>query len=100
MTRDEQLRRLTERWRARNRDRRREREAAGAPREPADPDRTQRAQRAFPFREVTPSEYVARHANAMTGYTYDDYTYPDADLQAWLDEVGRLLRGEPMAPSS
>jgi hypothetical protein len=28
----------------------------------------------------------------MTAFTYDDYTYPDPELQAWIDEVGRLLR--------
>ena len=28
----------------------------------------------------------------MVAFTYDDYTYADAALQAWLDEVGRLLR--------
>jgi hypothetical protein len=41
---------------------------------------------------VTPTDYVARHGADMVGFTYDDYTYADAALQAWLDEVGRLLR--------
>jgi hypothetical protein len=28
----------------------------------------------------------------MTGFTYDDERYADAELDAWLLEVGRLLR--------
>jgi hypothetical protein len=54
--------------------------------------RAARAAAAFPFRRMSPAEYVARHGADMAGYTYDDYAYPDAELQAWLDEVGRLLR--------
>jgi hypothetical protein len=67
-------------------------------REAADPERLERASSLFPYRETTPAEYVREHRSAMTAYTYDDYTYPDAELQAWLDEVGRLLRFQP--PSS
>ncbi len=49
----------------------------------------------FPYRAVTPQAYVASHRSAMTAYTYDDYAYPDPELQGWLDEVGRLLRAGP-----
>jgi hypothetical protein len=28
----------------------------------------------------------------MIGFTYDEARYADADLDAWLLEVGRLLR--------
>jgi hypothetical protein len=28
----------------------------------------------------------------MIGFTYDDERYRDAALQAWIDEVGALLR--------
>jgi hypothetical protein len=28
----------------------------------------------------------------MPGFTYDDTTYADGKLDAWLQEVGRLLR--------
>jgi hypothetical protein len=100
MTRDERLRRLTARWRQRRDDGRLLREAARAPRQPADPDRLDRARRLFPYREMTPAAYVATHGSAMGGYTYDDYAYPDPALQDWLDEVGRLLRDGPMATSS
>lgn len=100
MTRDERLRHLIARWRERSQDRRRSREAAQVPREPADPDRLDRARRLFPYNEMTPAAYVATHGAAMVGYTYDDYEYPDPALQDWLDEVGRLLRTGPMATSS
>ena len=92
MSREQRLDALTDRWRDRRRLDRARREAAGVPRGPADPERVERARRAFPYRDTSPAEYVARHGSAMTAFTYDDYTYPDADLQAWLDEVGRLLR--------
>jgi hypothetical protein len=41
---------------------------------------------------VTPDAYVAAHGDAMPGFTYDEARYADADLDAWLLEVGRLLR--------
>jgi len=28
----------------------------------------------------------------MVGYTYDAYSYADAKLEAWLRELGELLR--------
>jgi hypothetical protein len=89
---------LTNRWRARRALRREADARTGAARETADSERLERARRAFPYLEVSPADYVERHGSAMSAYTYDDFSYPDADLQAWLDEVGRLLRlrgGEP-----
>ena len=61
-------------------------------RPPADPEREALARRAFPFRESSPATYVAEHGADMAGFTYDEVTYTDADLDAWLLEVGRLLR--------
>ncbi|MDQ2934873.1 MAG: hypothetical protein M3R49_07800 [Chloroflexota bacterium] len=46
----------------------------------------------FPFREVAPADYAARYGTAMSGFTYDDYAYEDPELDAWLVELGRLLR--------
>jgi hypothetical protein len=82
----ERLDELTDRWRARHDARRTDH------RPPADPEREALARRAFPFREVSPATYVAEHGADMAGFTYDDVTYTDADLDAWLFEVGRLLR--------
>lgn len=84
----ERLDELTERWRLRQEARR---QAADA-RPEADPKREALAARAFPFRSVTPVEYVADHGDSMPGFTYDDARYADATLDAWLTEVGRLLR--------
>jgi hypothetical protein len=83
---------LTRRWQQRRDERRQGMTRDGVPRETADPVRAARAASAFPFRRMTPAEYVARHGSDMAGFTYDDYTYADAALQDWLDEVGRLLR--------
>ena len=80
------LERLTHRWRSRH--------DAGRPAErpPADEEREERALSSFPFREVTPADYAERHGAAMTGFIYDEYRYPDPQLDAWLVELGRLLR--------
>jgi hypothetical protein len=78
----------TARWRAR-RDARRPRPED---RPPATPDREALAARAFPYRQVTPADYVARHGDEMIGFVYDEARYADAELDAWLLEVGRLLR--------
>jgi hypothetical protein len=85
MERD-RLEELTDRWRARHDARR------AVERPPADPEREALAARAFPFRETSPAEYVARHGSDMAGFTYDESRYADPDLDAWLLEAGRLLR--------
>lgn len=77
---------LTKRWRARHDAQR------SSHRPPAEPDRESLARRAFPYRTVTPAAYVERHGDDMSGFTYDEARYADADLDAWLLEVGRLLR--------
>ena len=90
MSRRDRLDNLTDRWRARHDARRPhagDRPAAAFAREFL-------AARAFPYKTVTPEAYVAEHAAAMTGFTYDDERYADAELDAWLLEVGRLLREE------
>jgi hypothetical protein len=82
----ERLSNLTVRWRARHDARRSE------VRPPADPTREALAARAFPFRSVDPASYVAEHGTNMAGFTYDEARYTDPELDAWLIEVGRLLR--------
>jgi hypothetical protein len=79
---------LTDRWRLRH-DARRSDPADSAL---ATPDREELAATAFPFREVPPADYVASHGDAMIGFTYDDVRYRDPALDAWIGEVGRLLR--------
>ena len=79
---------LTARWRLRHDARR----PADDERPPADPAREAAATRAFPFRSVAPTDYVDEHGRDMTAFTYDEARYADADLDAWLIEVGRLLR--------
>lgn len=84
----QRLQELTDRWRRRH-DLRRPSVAA---RPPADPEREGLAGRSFPFRTVTPEAYVAERGDGMVGFTYDEARYADADLDAWLLQVGRLLR--------
>lgn len=88
MARRERLDELTDRWRQRHAARR----PPVADRPPAGPEREALAVRAFPYHSMTPAEYVAEHGDAMTAFTYDDERYADPELDAWLVEVGRLLR--------
>jgi hypothetical protein len=81
------LDRLTDRWRARH-----EARLAAEGRQPADAEREARARDLFPWRDQTPAEYAATYGAAMAGYTYDAYTYTDRDLDAWLVELGMVLR--------
>lgn len=62
----------------------------GRPR--ADPERETRALAFFPWRTQSAAEYAATHGAAMVGYTYDAYSYADPLLEAWLLELGELLR--------
>ncbi len=77
---------LTKRWRQRH-------DASRPTNRPrADPEREAQATTSFPYRDVAPAEYVARHGADMVGFTYDDVAYADPELDAWVVEVGRLLR--------
>jgi hypothetical protein len=82
----ERLDELTVRWRARHDARR------TAHREQVDAGREAMAASSFPYRSTSPVDYVAEHGADMVGFTYDEERYADPDLDAWLLEVGRLLR--------
>lgn len=93
MTR-ERLDELTERWRRRHDARR----PAPDERPQADAERETLAARSFPYRSVAPAAYVGEHGDAMTAFTYDDERYADAELDAWILEVGHLLRQRRATP--
>jgi hypothetical protein len=61
-------------------------------RPPADPEREALASRAFPYRSVSPAAYADAHADDMPGFTYDEVAYADPELDAWLVELGEILR--------
>jgi hypothetical protein len=84
----EHLAELTRRWRVRHDARR----PADDARPAADPGRESRAAAAFPYHDVSPDRYVSDHGADMVGFTFDEARYADPDLDAWLLEVGRLLR--------
>ncbi len=46
----------------------------------------------FPYQSTSPGDYVAEHGADMIGFTYDEERYADPILDAWLLDVGRLLR--------
>ena len=88
MERRDRLDELTKRWRRRHAARR----PAAGERPAATAERQARAARAFPYESVAPADYVAHHGADMTAFTYDDERYDDPELDAWILEVGRLLR--------
>ncbi len=87
--RRQRLDEMTLRWRARHDA---QRDAAGAERPPADADRELLARAAFPYREQAPAAYADHHADDMIGFIYDEYAYDDPELDAWLVELGAILR--------
>lgn len=89
MTRRERLDELTDRWRRRHEARR----SSPDDRRPASPEREELASRAFPYRTVSPDEYVSAHGSEIVAFTYDDERYADPELDAWILELGRRLRG-------
>lgn len=90
------LDRLTRRWQQRHDARR----LADPSRPRANPGREALAKHGFPYRDVTPKAYVAEHGDAMPGFTYDDESYADLALDAWILEVGQLLRERREASSA
>jgi hypothetical protein len=87
--RRQRLDRLTRRWR--------ERHDARSPMSPgerplADPSREIRAATAFPFRSMAPEAYADLYGEEMIGFTYDEVRYADPELDAWLLQLGRVLR--------
>ena len=82
------LEELTRRWRERHELRR----LTSAVRPRADSERQALAAAAFPYRSVSPAAYADEHADDMVGFTYDDERYDDPALDAWLVELGDLLR--------
>jgi hypothetical protein len=94
MAKRSDLDRLTRRWRERHDARR----AGDEFRPRANPGREALARRGFPYHDVTPADYVAEHAAAMVGFTYDEESYADAELDAWIVDVGRLLREQREGP--
>jgi len=94
MAKRSDLDRLTRRWRERHDARR----AGDDLRPRANPGREALARRGFPYRDLTPAAYVADHGPAMVGFTYDEESYADVELDAWIVEVGRLLREQRDGP--
>ncbi len=43
---------------------------------------------------MQPEEYVARHAHAIGGFSFDLFRFDDPDLGAWVRRVGELLASE------
>lgn len=88
MARRTDLDRLTRRWRARHD----ARLAQAGERPRANPGREALARRGFPYHDMTPAAYADAHGESMIAFTYDEESYADPELDAWLVELGRILR--------
>jgi hypothetical protein len=91
----DRLDRLTRRWRERH-----DARLGAGDRPRASGGREALARRHFPYREQTPVEYADAYGADMTGFTYDEESYADPDLDAWLLEVGRILRERRAQPAT
>jgi hypothetical protein len=85
----ERLAQLTRRWRARH-DARLLADPELLP--DAEPELEARARASFPIDEMSPAEYGDRYGADMIGFTFDEHRYADPRLDAWLRELGRILR--------
>lgn len=89
----DRLDRLTRRWRERHDARLGEGE-----RPRASGGREALARRHFPYRDQTPQQYADAHGADMIGFIYDEESYADPELDAWVVELGGILRERRAAP--
>lgn len=57
----------------------------------ADQIREQTALELFPFRDLSPDVWAARHAHEVRWFNFHQFRYRDRLLDAWLCSLGRLL---------
>ena len=57
----------------------------------ADQIRERTALELFPFRELAPDEWAARHAHETRWFNFHQFHYRDPGLDQWLQALGRLL---------
>lgn len=47
----------------------------------------------FPWRDMSPEEWVARHGHSIGCFSYHRYRYRNQELGVWMCRVGELLTG-------
>jgi hypothetical protein len=60
----------------------------------AEPEREVLVRRRFPYRDMSPAAYLARYGDDIRVFSFDQETYADPELDAWIAELGRLLAEE------
>jgi hypothetical protein len=83
----DRLDRLTRRWRERH-----DARLGAGDRPRASGGREALARRHFPYRTETPQQYADAHGADMIGFIYDEESYADPELDAWVVELGGILR--------
>lgn len=58
---------------------------------PAPPDRVAEVTTRFPYRTVSAEEYAAREGFRWLCFSFDDYIYPDPQLNEWIHTLGDIL---------
>ena len=70
----------------------------GTDRPPATAMHEEVARLMFPL-DLSAEEYAARHAHQMACFSFDDYRFSDARLDAWIQRLGDILFERNGAPS-
>lgn len=61
-------------------------------REPAAPKFEQQIREQFPFDKMSAEEFAARNASDILCFSLDEYRYADAQLDAFIQRLGEILR--------
>jgi hypothetical protein len=46
----------------------------------------------FPYRDISPEEYAARHAHQVGCFSLDRHHYNDPELASWFGRLGTIFR--------
>lgn len=57
----------------------------------ADQIRERTALELFPYRELAPDAWAAKHAHEMRWFNFHQFRYRDVGLDQWLQALGQLL---------
>jgi hypothetical protein len=57
----------------------------------ADASREVDATSLFPFREMSPEEYAARHGADWACFSFHEFQYRNAELDVWIQKLGRIF---------
>ena len=60
---------------------------------PAPHGRITEAEKIFPYKTTTPEIYAAKEGHRWLCFSFDNYIYPNVELNEWLHSLGDILFG-------